>query len=95
MKIMKPLRIIVFGSAYFLLFLLSVLIHLIEVALHNYPVEFWYYMQHPFKLLLMVVSEVLDNPLPIMALLFQLVSISLALGFATEWVYGFIKKRRR
>jgi len=59
MKIMKPLRIIVFGAAYFLLFLLSGLIHLIEVALHNYPEEFWHYMQHPFKLLLMVVSEVI------------------------------------
>ena len=89
---LRLVRALIFSSVYFLLYS----IHALAFTVSTYAgtAEATYYFQHPFETLLLMFFELSRSPLLSLSLV-KIVAQAFILGFITEWVYAFLRKRFR
>ena len=89
---MRVIRALLFSAAYFLLYSVFVLAFMISTYTGN--AEATYYLQHPIETFLMMMFELSQSPLLILSLML-IAAQAFILGFITEWIYVFLRKRFR
>lgn len=89
---MRVIRALLFSAAYFLLYSIFVLALIINT--YTGTAEATYYLQHPIETFLVMLFELGRSPILILSLM-QTVAKAFILGFITEWIYVFLRKRFR